>query len=86
MEKNMDHDHKPVHLTESEMLVIVKMATLPIKLITQIPEDVVSEAIDQLMRKRMFGPEDVPTAEERETYDKLCEKWGLPSSADVSFG
>lgn len=82
----MDHDHKPVHLTESEMLVIVKMATLPIKLITQIPEDVVSEALDQLMRKRMFNPEDVPTAEEREMYDKIFEKWGLPSSADIMNG
>lgn len=82
----MDHDHKPVHLTEGEMLVIVKMATLPIKLITQIPEDVVSEALDQLMRKRMFNPEDVPTAEEREMYDRIFEKWGLPSSDDIMNG
>lgn len=82
----MDHNSKPVHLTESEMLIIVKMATLPIKLITQIPEDVVDEAMEQLIKKGMFGPEDVPTPEERETFDRLCEKLGFPSSADVSFG
>ena len=68
-----------IALSESESELLSKLSILPIKILSQIPPDVLKKATE----KRLLEPEDIPTQEDMEALDRLADRIGIPSLKDV---
>ena len=67
-----------IALSESESALLSRLSILPVKILSQIPPDVLKKATEKLLE-----PEDIPTQEDMEALDRLADRIGIPSLKDV---
>lgn len=72
-----------IALSESESALLSKLSILPIKILSQIPPDVLKQATEKLIEKGLVGPEDIPTQADMEALDKIAERLGLPATPTI---
>ena len=72
-----------IALSESESELLSKLPILPIKILSQIPPDVLKKATEKLIENGLLEPEDIPTQEDMEALDRLADRIGIPSLKDV---
>lgn len=72
-----------VALSASESELLSRLSILPIKILSQIPPDVLKKATEKLIENGLLEPEDIPTQEDMEALDRLADRIGIPSLKDI---
>lgn len=69
-----------VYITPQEVALLIKMSSIPLKIMSQLPEGTVAKAMVSLVEKGLLTPDDIPSPEEMKAFDELAKRLGIPSS------
>ena len=70
-------------LSASELELLSRLSILSIKLLSQLPFDVLKKTTEELIEKGLVDPEDIPTQEDMEALDRLAARIEIPSLTGV---